>query len=148
MLYCYNIEVLPFTSTSFQRFKNYPPFHSTLHLTCPNACLHTPLYSLYISLLSLSWSTLSILSSTPGSCHHLDKRLNCPHLGSSIRLPFRLRLAPTPTPLALVQRVIIVTTSCPGIGLGRRSVIIVAGRRQEALGLHHSSGRTDIIVLL
>jgi hypothetical protein len=85
-------------------------------------------------------------------CHRLDKRLNCPHLGSSIVLPFRLRLAPIPTPLVLVQRVIVITTSCPGIGLGRRSrhrsVVIVAGRRQEALGLRHSSRQTDDIVLL
>lgn len=46
--------------------KHYPPFHSTLHSTRPSARPRTPLYSLYVSPLSLSWSTLSALSSVPG----------------------------------------------------------------------------------
>lgn len=44
----------------------YPRFHSTLHSTRPNARPRTPLYGLYVSPLSLSWSTLSALSNAPG----------------------------------------------------------------------------------
>jgi hypothetical protein len=44
----------------------YPPFHSTLHSTRPKALPRTPLYGLYVSPLSLSWSTLSALSSVLG----------------------------------------------------------------------------------
>jgi hypothetical protein len=43
----------------------YPPFHSTLHSTRPNARPRTPLYGLYVSPLSLSWSIFSALSSAP-----------------------------------------------------------------------------------
>src|SRR5712691_8675614 len=44
----------------------YPRFHSTLHSTRPNVRPRTPLYGLYVSPLSLSWSTLSALSNAPG----------------------------------------------------------------------------------
>lgn len=44
---------------------DYPPLHSTLHSTRPSARPRTPLYGLYVSPLSLSWSTFSALSSAP-----------------------------------------------------------------------------------
>ncbi len=44
----------------------YPLFHSTLYSTRPNARPRTPLYSLYVFPLSVSWSIFSALSSAPG----------------------------------------------------------------------------------
>ena len=73
-----------------------------------------------------------------GSCHRPGRRLNCLHLGLSIALLFRLRLAPIPTPLTLVQRVIAMCSSYPGISLDL-SRCLVSGRRQRALGPRHSS---------
>ena len=55
-------------------------------------------------------------------CHRLGMWTNCPHLGSLIVLLSRLHLAPIPSPLVLVQRVIATCLSCPGTGLGPRSV--------------------------
>jgi hypothetical protein len=79
---------------------------------------------------------------------HNNKQLNCPHLGLLIMLPFHSHLTPTPSPLTLVQRVTIMYSSCSGIGLSPRSVVIASGRHQKALGLRHSSRWTNIIVLL
>ena len=72
------------------------------------------------------------------ACHRLGMRENCPHLGSLIALPSRSCLAPIPSPLALVQRVITTYLFCLGTGLDL-SHCLVSGRRQEALGLRHSS---------
>ena len=122
--------------------------------SCWQACW-TWVWSVNCSLNScMKWShaasTLSLTGSCPVShvvmspthqlCHRLGMRGNCPHLGSSIVLPYRPRLAPIPIPLALVQRVIVTCLFCPGTGLGR-SRCLVSGRRQEALGLRHSSGQ-------
>ena len=72
------------------------------------------------------------------SCHRLGTRENCPHLGSLIALLSRLHLAPTPSPLVLVQRVIVTYSFCLGTGLDI-SRCLVSGRRQRALGLRHRS---------
>jgi hypothetical protein len=81
-------------------------------------------------------------------CYCLGKWVNYLYLGLSIMLQYCLHLAPTPSPLALVQRVIAMCSSCPGISLDPRSVVVISGRCQEALDFHHSSRWTDVTVLL
>ena len=71
-------------------------------------------------------------------CYRLDKRLNCPHLGLPVT-PCFLRLAPIPSPLVLVQRVITACLLRPGIVLALSHRVIASGRHQEALHLRHSS---------
>ena len=50
----------------------YPPFHSTLHSTRPNARPRVPLYGVYDSALSLTLSTFNALSNVPaGSANEI-----------------------------------------------------------------------------
>ena len=91
-----------------------------------------------VTSLSPLWISSPLGHDKVSACHRLGTRENCPHLGSSIVLLFRSRRVPTPSPLALAQRVIITYSFCHGIGLGL-SHCLVSGRRQRALGLRHSS---------
>jgi hypothetical protein len=77
---------LPFT---------YPPFYSTLHSTRPNAHPRIPLYSLYVSALSLSWSIFNRLSSAPaGSANEIcaaRARRGCASLLANVRRSVAVR---------------------------------------------------------